>query len=338
MSKKDTYKNLMDKTVLSRESKANLKNLANNKNNIISIESEKKRPKRKFAIPAIAAALVLTVLCGSVIGTSLYGNGSANNSGNSFFISAYAADASVISDIPLTEEKQVLFYSDDITINPISYKENGEIVTEDNYRIDLSAFLKCTGENIDSVTYTGNGVNFNIDDTDGVTVNQEDIIREYSGFEIDKIFNGISGGIGEVYCNKFTIDYSKLNSEAYGVSIWSVPDTSDPETAQAVSNYRELDKKSIEDKLRQMEEDKANGENIDSGGAVEHSFSNEEFLAAVDEMIKHTLDGTSIDVSVKFNDGTAVHKKINIFYEKTDSSNGDSDTSEEYAVLTNLTD
>lgn len=337
MSKKDTYKNLMDKTVLSQQSKNKIKNMVNDTNNDYEASMHVIR-RRRFAIPTAAAALVLTVLCGSVIGTSLCSGGSeSENNSNSFFIAAYAAEAGSTKNAALTEKKQIFMRESCISYCPVSYNINGEIVIEDNYRIVLDSCLKCEGENIHSVTYTGNGVNFSIYDSERVTVKDENIIKSYAGYGIDQIFSGITGGNGDIYCNEFTVDYSKYSNSEFYASIWNVPDTSDPETAQAVSEYAKLYNTRMEDKTKQMQEDKENGRNSNYGGVFKSAVSEEELTNAENKLIKRAIDNTSIGITVKFNDGSTATKRINIYYE-LDETETEKNGFPSYAVMTNLTD
>lgn len=150
---KEIYKNALDKAILPKDSKENLKSLydkVNQEDNVVSFE-KKRNVKKPLAF--VAAGLVCAVAVGSTFALGQFDNNKSSKDktgGNSFVLNVNAAEISrKTADSNKSGSK-----SPKVTVG-----ETGYVVSkgdDNDWYYDFSLPISCKGNNIDEITYTVN--------------------------------------------------------------------------------------------------------------------------------------------------------------------------------------
>lgn len=258
--------------------------------NIIDI----KKSKNKKVNKVIAASLVAAMLV-SGGAFALFSQPAQNQNG--FVITAAAAELSKNKPVKIAQ------------INPdyavgFSYKSYEEV---------FNIMLSCKGDNISSITYTAKGrsyftvdSNYSDDIYDTVLLTDSEEFMNSDDYSELALLNGknyasLSVKYDKQFANKNTAVYedSPLSMNVYLTA-------NDSETAAAVLKKHDIYCLYSDDALlKNARDDYAEllGEDFDKGYDVDN-YNKSDLIDMYNELYSQLFEGVSVDVTVKYNDGT----------------------------------
>lgn len=189
---------------------------------------------------------------------------------------------------------------------------------QDIFQDFLLTNLTVKGENIESVTFEANrnSTYFNLytDNYGGKFADIKPLTNSgYSVEEFEKYFDGFFGYV----CDGFTYQNTDKSEEIclnklVGLKLES--DYSDEDIAEWMDIVYECAEKREEYQMLYAPEDKVNG----SRYATEEEIANDEKMAEyIDKVIEKTLEGATVDITVKFTDGTEQTKTLVLGYDNS---------------------
>lgn len=314
---KNRYINFADKIKLSDTQKNILISQMENANSTLN-ETDKSE-KKINTYYNIWLRVVASVLAFTVIGAAMYFLGDFGQRENSFMITASAAEIELgTSEIKLASGEIVTNFSMRIFSDESVEPYLNEYGKQDLFQSFVITELTIEGENIESVTFdtNKNSTYFNIY-TDNYNNEFEDIQplthSQYAVEEFEKHYDGFSGYVSDGFTCQNIYDSKEINLDNK-ISLMIESDYDDGEISEWMNIVSECIEK--REKYQQMyaPEDKINGSHFATEEEIANDEKTEEY---VEKIVQKTLDGATIDITVKFTDGTKQTKTLVLGYDNS---------------------
>lgn len=314
---KNRYINFADKIKLSDTQKNILISQMENANSTLN-ETDKSE-KKINTYYNIWLRVVASVLAFTVIGAAMYFLGDFGQRENSFMITASAAEIELgTSEIKLASGEIVTNFSMRIFSDESVEPYLNEYGKQDLFQSFVITELTIEGENIESVTFdtNKNSTYFNIY-TDNYNNEFEDIQplthSQYAVEEFEKHYDGFSGYVCDGFTCQNIYDSKEINLDNK-ISLMIESDYDDGEISEWMNIVSECIEK--REKYQQMyaPEDKINGSHFVTEEEIANDEKTEEY---VEKIVQKTLDGATIDITVKFTDGTKQTKTLVLGYDNS---------------------
>lgn len=258
--------------------------------NIIDI----KKSKNKKVNKVIAASLVAAMLV-SGGAFALFSQPAQNQNG--FVITAAAAE--------LTKDKPVQVAAIDRT--------DRYFYGYESYEETFNLLLSCKGDNISTITYNAKGnsyFTFNTDDNEKVYCGK--VLSDFENKNADETMKIYMNSGADYFYSGFTVDYDKQDESVkvdsdgvapVSMNVYLMANDSE-KAAKILSKYNAYSLYSgeaVSDSVK-AEYIEKNGENFDKEFNPEYDES--DIIDMYNELYSQLFEGVSVDVTVKYNDGT----------------------------------
>lgn len=314
---KNRYINFADKIKLSDTQKNILISQMENANSTLN-ETDKSEKKLNTYYNiwsrAVAAVLALTI-----VGGVIYFLGNLGQKENSFIITASAAEIEIgESEIKLASGEIVTNFSMRIFSDESVEPYLNEYGKQDLFQSFVITELTIEGENIESVTFdtNKNSTYFNIY-TDNDNNEFEDIQplthSQYAVEEFEKHYDGFFGYVCDGFTCQNIYDSEEINLDNK-ISLMIESDYDDGEISEWMNIVSECIEKREKYQKKYAPEDKINGSHFATEEEIANDEKTEEY---VEKIVQKTLDGATIDITVKFTDGTKQTKTLVLGYDNS---------------------
>lgn len=262
-----------------------------NNDNVIDIKKSKKRVANKVIAASLVAAMLVSGGAFSLLSKP------AQSKHNGFVITAAAAELSQNKPVKIAQ------------INPdhavgFSYKSYEEV---------FNIMLSCKGDNISSITYTAKGRSyFTVDSNYSDDIYDTVLLTDSEEFMNSDDYSELALLNGKNYASlsvKYDKQFANKDTEVYEDSPLSMNvylTANDSETAATVLKKHDIYCLYSDDALlKNARDDYAEllGEDFDKGYDVDN-YNKSDLIDMYNELYSQLFEGVSVDVTVRYNDGT----------------------------------
>lgn len=281
-----------------------------NNDNVIDINKLKKKTANKIVAASLVAAMFISGGAFALLSQP------AKSSQNGFVITAAAAE--------LTKDKPVQVAAIDRT--------DRYFYGYESYEETFNLLLSCKGDNISTITYNAKGnsyFTFNTDDNEKVYCGK--VLSDFENKNADETMKIYMNSGADYFYSGFTVDYDKQDESVkvdsdgvapVSMNVYLMANDSE-KAAKILSKYNAYSLycgEAVSDSVKAEYIEKY-GENFDKEFNPEYDES--DIIDMYNELYSQLFDGISIDVTVKYNDGTEETQTVDFSVEPITEENAD---------------